>query len=149
MRICSKCKKEKLIEEFNFKDKKLGSRQSQCKECTRLLIKNHYNRNRRYYLKKAQKRNLELRFKIAQYLKEYLSKRPCIDCGESDITVLEFDHRDKSKKFKAVSSLIRYGYPINVIRKEMDKCDIRCANCHRRKTSRDFKWFKGKYAPVA
>jgi hypothetical protein len=28
------------------------------------------------------------------------------------------------------------------ILEELQKCDVRCANCHRRKTARDFKWFK-------
>jgi hypothetical protein len=28
------------------------------------------------------------------------------------------------------------------ILKELSKCDVRCANCHRRRTARDFKWFR-------
>ena len=142
MKRCSKCKKEKLDEEFNFKNKALKLRQCQCKECTRLLIKNHYNENKQYYLKKAKKRNLEIKTNIVNYLRCYLSKKSCIDCGETDIAVLEFDHRNGTKKNKAVSTLIRLGYPIDIIRKEIGKCDIRCANCHRRKTSKDFKWLK-------
>ncbi len=142
MKKCSKCKKEKPIEEFNFKNKNLKLRQCQCRECTRLLIKNHYNENKQYYLKKAKKRNLEIKSNIVNYLQDYLSKKSCIDCGEADIAVLEFDHRNRSKKTEAVSTLIRHGYPISIIRKEIGKCDIRCANCHRRKTSKDFKWLK-------
>ena len=142
MKTCSKCKKEKSDEEFNFKNKRLKLRQCQCKECTRLLIKNHYNKNKQYYLKKAKRRNQEIKIDIVNYIQGYLSKRSCIDCGESDIAVLEFDHRNRSNKFKAVSTLIRHGYPMNIIRREITKCDVRCANCHRRKTSRDFKWQK-------
>ncbi len=142
MKKCSKCKKEKSDDEFNFKNKGLKLRQCQCKECTRLLIKNHYNENKQYYFSKAKKRNLEIKTNIVKYLQNYLSNKSCIDCGESDIAVLEFDHTNRSKKFKAVSTLIRCGYPMEVILEEISKCDIRCANCHRRKTSKDFKWLK-------
>jgi hypothetical protein len=34
------------------------------------------------------------------------------------------------------------GYGWNRILAEIAKCQVRCANCHRRKTARDFKWFK-------
>ena len=149
MKTCTKCKKEKSLNEFNFKFKKEGIFHSQCKKCTRLLIKNHYNKNREYYLQKTQKRNKELRTEILKYLQQYLSKNPCKDCGEIDITVLEFDHNGKIPKFKAVSSLIRARYSLLKIKEEIEKCEVRCANCHRRKTAKDFKWFKNKNALVA
>lgn len=144
MKVCTKCKKEKTINEFNFKIKALGLRQYQCKECTRLFVKNHYNKNRRYYLKKTQERNIELRLKTLNYQRQYLEQNPCVDCGESDVAVLEFDHIGKVSKFKAISSLIRARYSLEKIKKEINKCEVRCANCHRRKTAKDFKWFKSK-----
>ena len=147
MKICSNCKKEKTPEEFNFKSKALGLRQAHCKECTRLLIKNHYNKNRSYYLSKARERNKTLRNKANLYLQGYLSKNPCVDCGESDITVLEFDHTGKIPKFKAVSHLIRARSSLEQIQKEISKCEVRCANCHRRKTAKDFNWFKSNMHP--
>lgn len=149
MKKCSKCKKEKSIEEFNFKMKSLELRHSHCKNCTRLFVKNHYNNNQGYYLKKAKKRNSKLRLELVNYLKQYFSKNPCKDCGESDITVLEFDHTGKIPKFKAVSSVIRHGYPLEKIKEEISKCEVRCANCHRRKTAKQFNWFKSRNALVA
>lgn len=149
MKRCSKCKKEKVLNDFSFKIKNAGLRHRQCKKCTRLLIKNHYNKNRQYYLLKAGKRNKILRDTVNKFLCKYLLKNPCVDCGESDVRVLEFDHKGEIPKFKAVSSLIRLQYPLNKIQEEIDKCEIRCANCHRRKTARDFKWFKNNNAPVA
>ena len=61
---------------------------------------------------------------------------------------LEFDHNDKVSKFKAVSSLIRARYSLEKIKVEINKCEVRCANCHRRKTAKEFKWFKSKNALV-
>ena len=142
MEKCTTCKKEKIIDEFNFKIKALGVRHHQCKECTRLFVKNHYNSNKSYYLKKTQKRNSKIKSEVHDYLKQYFLKNPCIDCGESDITVLEFDHTGKIPKFKAVSSLMRYGFPLSKIKEEINRCEVRCANCHRRKTAKEFKWFK-------
>ncbi len=148
MKECTKCKKEKPISEFNFKIKSIGLRQGQCKECTRLLIKNHYNTNKQYYLLKAKKRNKNLRDEVNNFLCQYLLKNPCVDCGEKDITVLEFDHKGEIPKFKAISHLIRARSSLEMIQKEVSKCEVRCANCHRRKTARDFNWFKGNNAPV-
>ncbi len=135
MKQCSKCKKEQPLHEFSFKIKAIRLRQSQCKKCTRLLIKNHYNTNKQYYLLKARKRNKIVRDKINDFLCQYLSKNPCVDCGERDIRVLEFDHKGTAIKIKAVSSLARIQRPLHELQIEIDKCDVRCANCHRRKTA--------------
>ena len=145
MKKCSRCKREKPIEEFNFKIKATGLRQLQCKECTRLLIKNHYNTNKQYYLLKTKNRNKKLRDEINSFIQQYLSKNPCVDCTESDITVLEFDHNGKIPKLKAVSSLIRARSSLEKIKEEISKCEVRCANCHRRKTAKDFNWFKSMH----
>ncbi|MEI8270573.1 MAG: hypothetical protein WCG45_04330 [bacterium] len=147
MKKCPKCKKEKLINEFNFKNKSKGLRHSECKECTRLFVKNHYNNNKGYYLDKTQKRNTKLMSEILNYVQQYLLKNPCVDCGESDVVVLEFDHIGKVPKFKAVSSLIRGRYPLEKIIEEIGKCEVRCANCHRKKTAKEFKWFRSKMRP--
>src|SRR6202022_3269562 len=64
----------------------------------------------------------------------YLLEHPCVDCGETDITVLEFDHlRDKTQN---VSALIRGTNSWARIEAEIAKCVVRCANCHRRETAR-------------
>ncbi len=142
MKECSKCKKEKPLREFNFKVKSRGLYHVHCKECTRLFVKNHYNSNKEYYLKKARRRNIEVKSQIVNYLREYFLTHPCIDCGESDITVLEFDHTGSEPKFKAVSHLITGGYAFDIIQEEIKKCEVRCANCHRRKTAKQFNWLK-------
>lgn len=51
----------------------------------------------------------------------------CMDCGLSDKRVLDWHHRDPSKKRFDVA-----GYhSIQATIEEMEKCDIVCANCHR------------------
>ena len=79
----------------------------------------------------AQKRH---RIKIRTALLEYLADKSCTDCGETDPIVLDFDHKDRSTKFKNVARMLGGHYSWKSIMVEIEKCDIRCANCHRRKT---------------
>mgnify|MGYP001587476805 FL=1 len=132
MKICGLCKKKKKLENFNFKNKTKNIRNARCTECTRQSIRNHYNAHTDYYLKKAKLRNQRLRIEVKKYIYEYLSEHHCVDCGESDIIVLEFDHiKDKTKDV----SLLARNATVKIIREEINKCEVRCANCHRRKTA--------------
>lgn len=80
------------------------------------------------------------------YVWEWLSKHPCVDCGETDIVVLEFDHtRDKED---SIAHAMGYGWPLEKLRREIDKCEVRRANCHRRKTAMDEHWRILKYGSV-
>ena len=138
MKICTRCKRIKPTSEFNYKIKSKGLLQSHCKSCSRTYVKNHYYNNREYYLVKAKKRNEKIRAILRRYMWNYLKKNPCTDCGEKDPVVLEFDHiRDKTF---AVSFLVRYS--LNRMKKEIEKCEVRCSNCHRRKTAIQFGYYK-------
>lgn len=66
---------------------------------------------------------------------QYLREHPCVDCGEKDIMVLEFDHQ--RDKLMDISTLIRRG-SLQTVKNEVAKCEVRCANDHRRKTAKDF-----------
>jgi hypothetical protein len=63
---------------------------------------------------------------------ETLSKAACVDCGVRDLLVLEFDHL--GVKRDSVMTLARRGCSQKVIEEEIARCEIRCANCHRRRT---------------
>lgn len=138
---CVKCGVTKSITQFNFKNKAKGKRNARCKECTRRDIMSAYYKNRDHYIKYRVRRNQEVRKEVHRFLFEYLSKHPCVDCGEKDIVVLQFDHV-KGEKREAVSILVARRHTVNVVKKEIEKCEVRCANCHFRKTARDF----GHYA---
>lgn len=76
--------------------------------------------------KRVRARNLE-------YLYKLLSSSKCLDCDESDMLVLELDHC-RGSKVKEVTSLANSAVSIQALKDEIDKCDIVCANCHRRRT---------------
>jgi hypothetical protein len=64
----------------------------------------------------------------------YLLEHPCVDCGENDIRVLEFDHRDPGQKHGGISRMVADRCGVDKIKAEVEKCDVRCANCHRRRS---------------
>ena len=89
-------------------------------------------------LYRAQKRH---RVKVRQKLFEFLSKNKCKDCGERDPIVLDFDHINPDKKFKSISQMLSGHYSWESVVAEIGKCEIRCANCHRRRSHYQFGYF--------
>ena len=74
-------------------------------------------------------RYLRLRKEKRAVVDEHFSSHHCVDCGESDRIVLEFDHV-RGTKYKDVSQMLIHNYSIEDVRKEIAKCEVRCANCH-------------------
>lgn len=67
-------------------------------------------------------------------IRAYLSAHPCVDCGEANIVTLDFDHTNATTKTMAVGAMVgRRSW--EAIEAEIGKCVVRCANCHRRRTS--------------
>ena len=59
----------------------------------------------------------------------YDSKQPCIICGESEPSCIDFHHVRGEKKFTLASYRQR---SVKQIKEEIDKCVCLCANCHRK-----------------
>ena len=68
----------------------------------------------------------------------YLEQHPCVDCGEKDVEVLDCDHVRGTKVGNVVDLIHKRKFSWKRIEEELTKCDVRCANCHRRKTNRQF-----------
>lgn len=110
------------------------SRSGRCRECHRGSMREHHRRNRGYYLAMARARQVVVIEQTRAFLLHYLQEHPCVDCGIDDPLVLEFDHRDPAEKVASVAVLARSGFPLPRVVAEVGKCDVRCANCHRRRT---------------
>ena len=145
-KTCPRCKLKLDQSKFNWKIKNVHLA-AYCKECSRKYIKDHYSENTEYYINKAKKRNIVQRAIVHEYLRKYLESHPCVDCDEADILVLEFDHIDSNEKIMEVSKFIRLGVGLDKIIAEVNKCEVRCANCHRRKTARENNSWKLKLHP--
>ena len=66
------------------------------------------------------------------FLLDHLRDAPCVDCGERDPVVLDFDH--VGTKRAGVVQLAGRESALAVLEQEIAKCEVRCANCHRRRT---------------
>ena len=66
-----------------------------------------------------------------EYIKTIKEQSGCKICGNKNIHCLDFHHRPKTKKKNTVCNLVRQGYCLNIIKKEIKKCDVICSNCHR------------------
>ena len=66
----------------------------------------------------------------------YVAEKGCCECGERDPRVLEFDHIDAADKSHHVGRLLANGYSWGneMLREEIRKCRVICANCHRKHT---------------
>jgi hypothetical protein len=132
MRRCAKCGQTKPAEQFAEKGR--GLRQAYCRPCQAQYRKEHYERHRRKYIDKAAARTRAERDWRTRWLTVYLAALGCADCGERDPVVLEFDHVRGTKSFSISSALV--AVPFHLILREIGKCDVVCANCHRRRTAR-------------
>ena len=137
VRVCARCHSVKPIEAFPIKDRARGTRRSYCVPCRSEYGKEHYRRNRPYYLAKNVTARVQYRRSNRDIAYEHLSTHPCVDCGETDPVVLDFDHVDPAKKLWTVGKMLsRQATP--AIEREIAKCEVRCANCHRIRTAKQF-----------
>ncbi len=94
----------------------------------------HYRENSAQYKLRAKAHDRRKAKVLRRYIADYLSSHPCIGCGEADPIVLEFDHRNAAEKKFNIANAPKLGVAIDKVIAEIAKCDIRCANCHRRRT---------------
>jgi hypothetical protein len=103
----------------------------------------YYIENKYHYLQRTKAYRAKAVAAKRKFVSSYLAAHPCLDCGEPDPIVLEFDHRPGTIKRFNVSEGINSRYSMQTMLAEIAKCDIRCANCHRRITH-----MRRKLAPV-
>jgi len=119
----------------------------------------NYMRNRRQdqaYIEKERKYQSEFRRKIRDWIDEVKQQRGCDKCEENtpicllsgsrrhddsrckacpDATVsgsLDFHHKDPTEKLMGISKLAESCASKEKLLLEMSKCDLLCANCHRK-----------------
>ena len=106
-RICSICQKEKKIEEYYITN---GRVMYWCKECQK------------------QKERDKYQTKMSQII-AYKKTLCCKKCGETRFYLFDFHHRNPNEKDYTISDNSRASFEI--VKKEIEKCDVLCSNCHR------------------
>jgi hypothetical protein len=148
VKTCTRCGETKPFDQFPpVRRSEPDKRQAWCRACFAEVNNRNYTG---YYAREHDRilARINARREVNQTrVIEYLRAHPCVDCGEPDIIVLQFDHR--SDKSFNVASMIAAGASWAKIAAEIAKCDVRCANCHHRKTARERGYRKLAAAPTA
>ena len=140
MKHCPKC--AQLLPLESFASRGIGKGLvSYCKPCQRSYSKAHYLRYAGSHNRRRYDNTKRYRVRNAVSVRHYLTASACVDCGESDVRVLEFDHV-RGKKIESIAALCGQGVSWRRIEAEIAKCEVRCANCHRRRTAEQFGWWR-------
>ena len=146
MRICTKCLIAKPETDYFIKDKTSGRLHAQCKACYKLLRQKtyakHYEKYKEEYRHRAKVRRESLKTIYRSNMLAFLANERCALCGESDIRVLEFDHLDPLAKEFTISQAVRLNRSWDEVLREIKKCRILCANCHKKHTASQMGWYK-------
>lgn len=140
MKHCSKCSTDKSLNEFSRNASRKDGLQSVCKDCAKAHARAYYERDKDSQKARVAKINLRKRQEVHAFMWDFYSSHPCVDCGEDDPVVLQTDHqRDKTK---AISYMVANRWSLARIKVELEKCEVRCANCHSRRTGWQQRWYK-------
>jgi hypothetical protein len=130
-RWCSRC--EQVLEEDAF-NRYRDDLQGWCRECFRAYFRDRGDLHLQQVKAARERRKLALR----AFIVEFLTASSCIDCGATDVRVLEFDHIQERQSY--VARLLSDGVSLERLRSEIDRCEVVCANCHRHRTAIRGKW---------
>lgn len=122
---CCMCKEELPVTEFMSNKTHKDGLQGQCKGCQKEYRRQHYLKNRQKYIDKAKIRNIKCRYEW----REYKSSLECVECGENHPACLHFHHINPDDK----EFILSKQYSMTRKIKEMEKCEVLCANCHAKK----------------
>jgi hypothetical protein len=133
---CGRCGRQMPLTAFAVRRRSRDGRQSRCRDC----YAEWYRANWDTATANLARRKAEQVRRNREALLAYLLEHPCLDCGESDPRCLDFDHRDPKRKKASISRLVGYSDWTKILL-EIDECDVRCANCHRKRTAQQFRWW--------
>lgn len=123
-KFCSTCNKDLPKNNFRINKTKKDGLQSQCIACRKAYNQEHYKKNKKSYINKAKKSNE----KMVKWYNDLKSSLKCQQCGEDHPACLHFHHRSPEEKEFNISSNVKTGK--TKLLKEINKCDVLCANCH-------------------
>jgi len=133
VRRCGRCGELKPIDQFAWRRRRRRQRDNMCAPCRSAYGREHYLANRQRYIDAEARRKRARVERRTRWLIKFFDSHPCVDCGEPDPIVLEFDHL-RDKRFEVMKQFASRNW--QEILDEIEKCDAVCANCHRRRTAR-------------
>ena len=128
---CCTCHELRPLADCNVRRAAPDGLQSRCRSCSRAW----YVANRVQHRANVARRTVATRIEYKRRIGEHLKTHPCVDCGETDVRVLDFDHDVGTDKRSDIAALVAGCGRWSDIVAEIAKCSVRCASCHRRVTS--------------
>ena len=136
---CSGCDEDLPLDSFGPNRARRDGLQAHCRECRVTYSRTYYERTKARYADARALASARAKQVAIDFVHQYLASHPCVDCGNRDLRVLEFDHLG-DKEYN-VSQLLNGGFSPTAIAAEIEKCDVVCANYHRIRTySRGGSW---------
>ena len=111
-----------------------GGLQWWCRRCFAAYFRERGDTHRRQSKAAKSARQRALRAQLLAHLRRH----PCVDCGETDPVVLEFDHI--GEKTASISVLLSQTATRKAVDAEIARCEVVCTNCHRRRTASRAGW---------
>lgn len=126
-KICSRCNDEKAQTEYCKSSRMKDGLQSACKPC----MNDSYTRSRKKKQTHYRQVQTEREQRYVQRFNEWKATQKCLKCGDADSACLDFHHLDPSTKDGDISNLVK-GRVWETLQKELQKCVVLCASCHRK-----------------
>ena len=145
-RRCRVCRDPKSLALFPYRSRVKRTRQHICLACQREVTRAWYVRNKSPHARRVHGYAAKIRAMLQSRVVEYLDAHPCVDCGMTDPLVLDFDHR--GGKTADVSTLVRQARAWSDVAAEIEKCEVRCANCHARRTANEIQAYRVRLATI-
>ena len=127
-KVCARCRQVLPCTSFGVKrDNKRDGLQSLCKVCNSEQAKEYYHKKSLTTIYAGRAKDRKSRIKDA--LSEIKAAVGCLFCGEKTSVCLDYHHVDQNDKEVTLSN---YSSSVSVLLVEIEKCEVLCANCHRK-----------------
>ena len=131
-KICTQCGQSKPLSEFGKNKNYIGGYRTQCKKCVSENTQKWRDSDPERHKESKRLSAQNTLIKNQTFVGEYLKNSCCHDCLEDDWVVLEFDHV-RGTKHQDIGRMMGRA-SLDKLIEEIKKCDVVCANCHRRRT---------------
>lgn len=108
-----------------------SGRQWYCRECFR----EHFRARGELHLAQTADAKKARQHAAYRYVRDLKKRSACRDCAATDWRLLEFDHL--VEKYLGITEFLSQGPGTERLKRELDRCEIVCRNCHRRRTAID------------
>lgn len=128
-KVCPRCNVEKKFSDYHKSTKKKDGLQVNCKTCRKEVDHNSYlnSESRRLAIKTRRDANKKYNSSLINRYKRFCG---CHFCSENEPVALDLHHLNPDEKDLNVS--VAVSYSTKCLRKEVRKCVVLCANCHRK-----------------